>query len=61
MNSGYWQVELDQKDKMFIRRTKFVVLKVLPFGFNNAPATFKRHVIIVLAGHHWKTCLVWMI
>ena len=63
MNSGYWQVELDEKDRektAFISRKGLYEFKVLPFGLCNAPATFERLVEIVLAGLHWETCLVYL-
>ena len=63
MNSGYWQVELDQDDRKktaFISRKGLFEFKVLPFGLCNAPATFERLVEIVLAGLHWTTCLVYL-
>ena len=63
MNSGYWQVELDQEDRKktaFISRKGLFEFKVLPFGLCNAPATFERLVEIVLAGLHWETCLVYL-
>ena len=63
MNSGYWQVELDPKDReksAFISRKGLYEFKVLPFSLCNAPATFERLIEIVLAGLHWETCLVYL-
>lgn len=54
--SGYWQVELDDKDK---QRTGFTTprghyeFEVMPFGLCNAPATFQRLMDSVLRGLAW--------
>lgn len=32
----------------------------MPFGLCNAPATFQRTLDIVLAGYHWKSCLIYL-
>ena len=61
--SGYWQVEVDSKDR---EKTAFVTpfglfqFRVMPFGLCNAPATFQRLMERVLAGLHWVTCLVYL-
>ena len=52
--SGYWQVEVDSRDR---EKTGFAT----PFGLCNAlPATFQRLMEQVLAGLHWTTCLVYL-
>ena len=61
--SGYWQVEVDSRDR---EKTGFATpfglfqFRVMPFGLCNAPATFHRLVEQVLAGLHWTTCLVYL-
>jgi len=61
--SGYWQVEVAQQDR---EKTAFCFpeglfeFRVLPFGLNNAPATFQRLMDLLLSGLKWKTCLVYL-
>ena len=43
MNSGYWQVDVDEPDRektAFTSRKGLFEFKVMPFGLCNAPATF---------------------
>ena len=61
--SGYWQVELDSKDKektAFSSPDGLFEFNVMPFGLCNAPATFQRLMDMVLAGMNWKTCLIYL-
>ena len=61
--SGYWQIEVDEKDR---EKTAFVTpdglyeFQVMPFGLCNAPATFQRMMDLVLADLKWTTCLVYL-
>ena len=61
--SGYWQVAMDPADAHKTTFTTFegtYHFQVMPFGCCNAPATFSRLMEMVLAGLHWKTCLVYL-
>ena len=61
--SGYWQVEVDSKDRektAFCTPLGFFEFRVMPFGLCNAPATFQRLMDLVLAGLQWTSCLVYL-
>ena len=61
--SGYWQVEVDPKDRCktaFCTTEGLFQFKVMPFGLCNAPATFQRLMDLVLAGLQWFHCLVYL-
>ena len=63
LNSGYWQVEVDENDRTktaFVSRKGLYEFKVMPFGLCNAPATFERLMETVLAGLNWKICLIYL-
>jgi hypothetical protein len=63
--SGYWQLEVDQKDRpktAFTTGQGLFEFSVMPFGLTNAPSTFQRLMETVLAGLTWNHCLyIWMI
>lgn len=63
LSSGYWQVEVDRKDKpktAFTTRKGLFEFNVMPFGLCNAPATFEGLIESVLTGLHWKICLIYL-
>ena len=63
LNSGYWQVETDPKDRektAFTSRKGLFEFVVMPFGLCNAAATFERLMETVLAGLHWQICLIYL-
>ncbi|CAH8642613.1 unnamed protein product [Dicrocoelium dendriticum] len=61
--SGYWQVEIDPKDR---EKTAFIIpsglyeFQTMPFGLTNAPATFQRLMQIVLRTLIPNQCLVYL-
>ena len=63
MLSGYWQVQVAEKDRpktAFCTTEGLFEFKVMPFGLCNAPATFQRLMDLVLAGLQWSHCLVYL-
>ncbi|CAC5380851.1 unnamed protein product [Mytilus coruscus] len=61
--SGYWKVELAEKDKhktAFATRKGLFQFKVIPFGLCCAAQTFERLMETVLAGLQWEICLVYL-
>lgn len=60
--SGYWQVEVDPKDKpktAFTTQQGLFEFNVLSFGLCNSPSTFQRLMDLFLADLQWTTCLVY--
>ena len=63
MQSGYWQIPLDEKS---IEKTAFTTNRglyeytVLPFGPVNAPGYFQRMMDEVIAGLKWTSVLVYI-
>ncbi|GET04438.1 reverse transcriptase family protein [Rhizophagus clarus] len=61
--SGFWQVELDQKDQeksTFITRFGTYEFTVMPFGLCNAPATFQCLMDTVLRDILWQFVVVYI-
>ena len=61
--SGYWQVEVEEKDKQktaFSTRSGLYQFRVMPFGLSTAPATFERLMEIAMRGLQWHKCLVYL-
>ena len=64
LRCGYLQVEVkpEHREKTaFYTSEGLFEFNVMPFGLCNAPATFQRLMDSVLAGLHWKTCLVYIV
>ncbi|XP_052696136.1 uncharacterized protein K02A2.6-like [Crassostrea angulata] len=63
LHSGYWQIEMEPKDKAktaFVTRNGLYQFNVMPFGLCNAPATFERLMELTLQGLHWDICLIYL-
>ena len=63
LQSGYWQVEVEEKDRpktAFRTRSGLFEYNVMPFGLSNAPSTFERCMELVLKGLQWKTLLIYL-
>ncbi len=61
--SGYWQVEMDQRniDKTaFVTRQGLFRFTLMLFGLCNAPATLERLMELVLKDLNWKICLIYL-
>ncbi|UYV69423.1 hypothetical protein LAZ67_6003537 [Cordylochernes scorpioides] len=63
MRSGYWQIEVDDKDRektAFITPDGLYEFNIMPFGLCNAPVTFERMIDNVLRGLKWDMCLCYL-
>lgn len=63
LDSGYWQVKMDDSDKLktaFATKRVLIHFNVKPFGLCNAPATFDRLMETVLSDLQWQICLVYL-
>ncbi len=63
LNSGYWQVEMEESSKAqtaFVSRSGLFQFKVMPFGLANAPSTFERLMEETMRGLQWEECLIYL-
>ncbi|UYV70499.1 K02A2.6-like [Cordylochernes scorpioides] len=63
LRSGYWQIEVDEKDRektALITPDGLYEFQVMPFGLCNAPATFERMIDSVLGSLKWNMCLCYL-
>ena len=63
LQSGYWQVEMDQADKektAFVCKEGLFQFNLMHFGLTNAPSTFERLMEMVLAGLQYQICLIYL-
>lgn len=63
LNSGYWQVEVEEKSRhltAFPTPKGLFQFKVMPFGLKNAAATFARLMDRVLSGYISDFCQVYL-
>ena len=61
--SGYWQVEVEDEDKLKTALTTgrgLYQFNVMSFGLCNDPAMFERLMEEVLAGLPWEICLLYL-
>ena len=59
--SGYWQVELEESDKVIFSTTEgHFEFNVMPFGLTNAPSSFQRLMACVLSGLTSEQCLIYI-
>jgi len=63
LQSGYWQVEMEEVDKektAFTTKFGLWEFNVMPFGLCNAPATFQRLMEQVLMNLQWKILVLYL-
>ncbi|KZS08242.1 Uncharacterized protein APZ42_027840 [Daphnia magna] len=63
LESGYWQVSLNEEDKFktaFVTNDGLYQFLVMLFGLASALGTFQRMIYLVLTGLRWTICLVYL-
>ena len=63
LQSGYWQVELDEASKpltAFVTDQGLFEFNGMPFGLGNAPSTFSRAMCRALKGILWSEVLIYL-
>ena len=63
LQSGYWQIKMDEKDRAktaFTSRHGLYEYPVMPFGLTNAPGTFQICMEIVFRGLQWKSVVIFL-
>lgn len=64
IRSGYWQVELEERDKhktaFSVGNLGFFECNRMSFGLTNAPATFQRLIEKCMGEMHLRECLIFL-
>ena len=64
LRSGYWQVEIDERDKaktaFQVGTLGFFEFHRMPFGLCNAPATFQRLMERCMGDMNLRDCLIYL-
>ena len=63
LQSGYWQLQLDETDipkTAFITQFGLFEYTKMPFGLCNAPSTFQRCMELIFRELQWQTILIYL-
>ena len=63
LQSGYWQLELEEESKpitAFISKYGLYEYNTLPFGLCGAPSTFQRAMELIGRGLQWEAILIYL-